>query len=102
MNTSTPEQIKQRLRMVRWLALADVVLLIALVTASRLDYREAVSVLGPIHGGNVLLLVVVIYTGVTDGLWHWGFLLGTIITGGPLGALVGEVIISRRLKKEEK
>ncbi|MEM7735952.1 MAG: hypothetical protein AAF267_09200 [Deinococcota bacterium] len=90
---------RQRLHVVRWLALVDLVLFVALMLASRLNVRPLVSVLGPIHGGNVLLLVVIIYTGVTDALWHWAFVAITILTGGPLGALVGEVIVSRRLNR---
>lgn len=95
----THQLILQRLRIVRWVALADLVLLVVLVTASRLDNRALVSILGPLHGGNFLLLLVVIYTGVTDRLWSWLFFLGTLITGGPLGAFIGEFIINRRLKR---
>ena len=92
-------RVKQRLRAVRWVALADLFLLVALVAASRLDQRALVSLLGPLHGGNFLLLLVVIYTGVTDGLWHWAYLLGTFVSGGPIGALVGEVVVARRLRQ---
>ena len=42
---------------VRWVAPADALVLVALVSASFLDRRDLVSVLGPVHGGNVLLLV---------------------------------------------
>jgi len=101
MNIAHNDYIRRRLRTVRWVALADLVLLIALITASRLDNRDWVAILGPIHGGNFLLLLVIIYTGVTDGLWHWVFLVGTFITGGPIGAFVGELIISHRLKQLE-
>lgn len=97
-----PLRIRQRLRWVRWVALADLTLLIALVTVSRLGHRELVSVLGPIHGANFLALLVLVYTGVTDRLWHWGFLAGTFFTGGPLGALVGELVIMRRLQRGER
>ena len=101
-NTVSYERIYRRLRVVRWVALADLILLIALVTASRLGHRELVSILGPIHGGNFLLLLVVVYTGVTDRLWHWTFLAGTFISGGPLGAFIGELIIARRLKQRKE
>lgn len=99
--TPKAEHIRQRLRVVRWVALADLALLIALVAASRLGNRELVSVLGPIHGGNFLILLVIVYVGVTDRLWHWTFLAGTFVTGGPIGAFAGEAVIARRLKQKE-
>ena len=101
-NNAPLQLIRQRLRVVRWVALADLALLVALMSASRLDHRPLVSVLGPAHGGNFLLLLVVIYTGVTDGLWHWSFLLGTLLSGGPLGAFIGEAVITRRLARQER
>lgn len=89
--------VLRRLRVVRWVALADALLLVALVSASLLDRRDLVSLLGPVHGGNFLVLVVLVYTGATDGLWGWWFLAATVFTGGPPGAFVGERIIVRRL-----
>ena len=91
--------VPRRLRVVRWVALADALLLIALVSASLLDRRDLVSLLGPVHGGNFLVLVVLVYTGATDGLWGWWFLAATVFTGGPPGAFVGERIIVRRLAR---
>ncbi len=91
--------VARRLRLVRWAAVADALLLLALVCASLLDQRDLVSVLGPIHGGNFLLLAVLVYTGAADGLWGWWFLAATVFTGGPPGAFVGERVIIRRLAK---
>lgn len=95
--TQSSDTVKKRLRVVRWVALADALLLVALVSASLLDRRNLVSVLGPVHGGNFLLLVVLVYTGAADGLWGWWFLAVTVFTGGPPGAFVGERVILRRL-----
>lgn len=98
--TTVPEEagrVRRRLRIVRWVALADLVLLIALVTASRLGNRELVGILGPIHGGNFLLLLVIAATAAADGLWSWWFPAGILFSGGPPGALVGEWLIGRRL-----
>lgn len=80
-------------------ALADALLLVALVTSSLLDRRDLVSVLGPVHGGDFLLLVVLTYTGAADGLWGWWFLAATVVSGGPLGAFIGERVIVRRLAR---
>jgi membrane protein YdbS with pleckstrin-like domain len=96
-------KIKRRLRVVRFVAIADFILLGVLVAASRLFFnnRELVSVLGPIHGINYLLLVMVVSLGAVDKLWRWWFPVITFLTGGPLGAFMGEMIISRQLKKVE-
>ncbi len=95
-------KIKRRLNVVRYVAIPDFILLVALVAASRLfDNRELVSILGPIHGINFLLLVMVVGLGAVDKLWAWWFPVITFFTGGPIGAFIGEIIISRQLKKAQ-
>lgn len=96
------QRTRRRLQIVRWVALADALLLVTLVTASLMDNREWVSVLGPLHGGNFMLLLTIVGVGAVDKLWSWWFPVGVFFTGGPLGALIGEWIISRRLTKNEK
>lgn len=91
--------VLRRLRIVRWVALADALLLVALVSASLFDQRDLVSVLGPVHGGNFLLLVALVYTGAADGPWGWWFLAAAVFTGGPPGAFVGERVIVRQLAR---
>ena len=92
------QRVRNRLRLVRWVALADALLLIALVTASLTHDRELVRVLGPLHGGNFLLLLTLAGVGAADGLWRWWFPLAVLLTGGPLGALLGEWRIGRNLQ----
>jgi hypothetical protein len=92
-------QRAQRLRWVRWVAVLDLLLLVALVAASRMGNRQLVAVLGPIHGGNFLLLLTMTATGAADGLWSWWFPGGVLVTGGPIGALIGEWLILRRTPK---
>lgn len=93
-------KVKRRLKVVRYVAIPDFILLVALVAASRFfNNRELVSILGPIHGINFLLLVMVVSLGAVDKLWKWWFPLITFFTGGPIGAFIGEVIVSRQLKK---
>jgi hypothetical protein len=96
-----PQRVRQRLRWVRWAALLDLVLLVALLTASFTGNRPLVSVLGPLHGGNFLLLLTLTVTAAADGMWSWWFPLGVLVTGGPLGALVGEWLIARRLARQD-
>lgn len=95
------QRTRRRLLIVRWVALADVLLLVTLVTASLMDNREWVSLLGPLHGGNFMLLLTLVGVGAVDKLWNWWFPVGVFFTGGPLGALIGEWIISRRLARQE-
>ena len=85
------------MRIVRAVAMVDLILLVALVSSSLTGNREFVSVLGPLHGGNFLLLLVIVGTAAADGLWSWWFPAGVLLTGGPLGALVGERLVGRRL-----
>ena len=90
---------QRRLRLVRWVALADGVLLASLLVASFTGARDWVSLLGPLHGGNFLLLLTVVGVGAADGLWGWWFPALVLVTAGPLGALVGEWLIGRQQGK---
>lgn len=90
---------RRRLHLVRWVALADCVLLASLLLASFMGARDWVSILGPLHGGNFLLLLTIVGVGAADGLWGWWFLALVLVTAGPLGALVGEWMVSRQQGK---
>jgi polyferredoxin len=94
-------RIHQRLRIVRWVGLLDLALLITLVASSISGNREAVSILGPLHGGNFLLLMVLVSTAAADRFWSWWYPLGVLVTGGPVGALIGEWLIRKRLSERE-
>lgn len=91
------QQRQRRLRIVRWVALCDALFLAALLFSSFTGAREWVSILGPVHGGNFLLLLTIVGVGAADGLWGWWFLLVVLVTAGPLGALVGEWFIARQV-----
>lgn len=93
----TPARIRQRLRLVRWVALLDLLLLVALLASSLTGQREFVRVLGPLHGINFLLLIALAVTAVLDRLWGWWFPIAILLTAGPPGALIGEQVIVRRL-----
>jgi hypothetical protein len=90
-------RIRRRLRIVRYVGAADLVLLVALVTSSWSGNRELVGILGPLHGGTFLLLLTLTITAAADGYWSWWFPIGIALTGGPIGALVGEWLVARRL-----
>ncbi len=83
---------------VRWIALADLVLLIVLLVASFANNEEMVQIFGLTHGIVFLALIAIVGIGAVQKLWSWWFLIATLITTGPPGALVGEVLIARKAK----
>lgn len=94
------EAVHRCLRVVRWVAFVDLLLLIALLVASRMGNRDLVRLLGPIHGINYLALVALVGTAAIDRLWGWWFPLAVLLTGGPPGAFVGEWLVGRRLRQQ--
>ena len=96
------EQLHRRLRIVRLVAFVDLALLILLVTAALTGQREIVHVIGPLHGINFLLLLVIAGVAALDGLWGWWFPLVILCTAGPIGAFLGEWIIDRRARAQNE
>ena len=92
------QQVLRWLMIVRWLALADLVLLIVLLIVSFANNEELVQVFGLTHGIVFLALIAIVSIGAIQRLWSWWFLVVTLITTGPPGALVGEVLIARKAK----
>jgi len=91
-------QVLRWLMIVRWVALADLVLLIVLLVASFANNEELVQIFGLTHGIVFLALIAIVGIGALQQLWSWWFLVATLITTGPPGALVGEVLIARKAK----
>ncbi|MTD45139.1 hypothetical protein GKE82_12755 [Conexibacter sp. W3-3-2] len=90
--------VLKKLDVVRWVALADFLLLLVLLYASVIaDSDSAVSILGPIHGIGFLVQLYLVAVGAGEKLWGWWFLGAVVITGGPLGALLGDLKIRRDL-----
>ena len=83
---------------VRWISVIDLVLLIVLLIASFNDDEELVRIFGLTHGVVFLALIAIVSLGAFQKLWSWWFLVVTLITTGPPGALVGEILIMRRAK----
>ena len=92
------QQVLRWLMIVRWIALADLVLLIVLLVASFANNEELVQIFGLTHGIVFLALIAIVGIGSVQKLWSWWFLVATLITTGPPGALVGEVLIVRKSK----
>ena len=92
------QQVLRWLMIVRWVALADLVLLIVLLVASFANNEELVQIFGLTHGIVFLALIAIVGIGAVQKLWSWWFLVATLITTGPPGALVGEVLIARKAK----
>ena len=86
------------LMFVRWVALADLALLIVLLVASFTHNEKLVDVFGLTHGIVFILLIVIVGVGSFRKLWSWWFLVATLITTGPPGALLGEVLVTRKAK----
>ncbi len=92
------QQVLRWLMIVRWVALADMVLLIVLLVASFANNEELVHIFGLTHGIVFLALIAIVGIGAVQKLWSWWFIVATLITTGPPGALVGEVLIARKAK----
>ena len=83
---------------VRWISVIDLVLLIVLLIASFNDDEELVRIFGLTHGVVFLALIAIVSLGAFQKLWSWWFLVATLITTGPPGALVGDILIVRKAK----
>ena len=92
------QQVLRWLMIVRWIALADLVLLIVLLVASFANNEELVQIFGLTHGIVFLALIAIVGIGAVQKLWSWWFLVATLVTTGPPSALVGEVLIARKAK----
>ena len=76
--------------------IADALLLVALLYVAVVDRNEsAISVLGPIHGLGFVALLYLTGMGARDGHWGWWYPGIVLVTGGPLGTLIGDVKIRR-------
>ena len=94
------DRVLRHLTRVRWVALIDALLLIPLVVAALTHQESVVDVLGPLHGFGFVLMIVLVVTGVGQGLWGWWFPAIVVVTAGPPGSLFGDVRIRRRLRED--
>jgi hypothetical protein len=85
----------RRLNRIRAVALADAVLLVALLIAAVNDAEGVVNWLGPVHGVGFLALVFMCLQGAGEGLWGWWFPAIVVVTLGPPGSLIGDLRIRK-------
>lgn len=98
MSAPLPEAARRPLNAALAVGIDDAILLVALLYAARVaDDDAAVAILGPIHGFGFLALLYVTGKGAVDELWSWWFPVAVLVTGGPLGTIVGDIILRRRL-----
>jgi hypothetical protein len=87
----------RRLNIIRAVAIVDAFLLVPLVIAAVSGSESVVDWLGPTHGFGFLVLLFLCAQGAGLGLWGWWFPAIVLVTGGPLGSLLGEVRLRREL-----
>lgn len=97
MPEAPPERTRRWLNAVLIVAIADALLLIPLIYGVIADVHSISPIVGPIHGvGYVLLLAMTSY-GAFERMWGWWFPVATLVTLGPPGSIIGDIIIRRRL-----
>lgn len=91
----------RRLNLIAVVGVLDAVLLVPLVLGvlGVLDTSAYVGAVGGAHGVGFLVLVGLTGAGALARRWGWWFPALTIITGGPVGSLVGDVVLRRRLRR---
>lgn len=89
----------RRLNAIAVVAIADALLLAVLLWASLSNHSDAVHVLGPIHGLGFLVLLGMCLRGAVEDRWGWWFPILVVITGGPVGSLVGDGIVRRQIAR---
>jgi len=94
--TTDPRRL---LDVIRVVGIADVLLLVVLLYVAWVDRSDAaVSVIGPIHGLGFVALLFLTVRGAAERFWGWWFPAVVLVTGGPIGSLVGDVVLRRRLR----
>ena len=88
---------RRQLNVLLVIGLLDFALLLVLVFFAFVHRDDgAVSVLGPIHGVGYIILVVLCALGAYRKRWGWWFPLIVLITAGPPGTIIGDVLLRRR------
>jgi hypothetical protein len=92
--------LRHHLNAVLALGLADALLLLVLLYVAFVDRSDsAVHVLGPVHGIGFVLLIALTANGAIRRLWGWWFPLIVVLSGGPIGTIVGDLVLRRRLRE---
>lgn len=98
MSAPLPEAARRPLNLALGVGIADALLLVVLLYFSQVSRDESmIAILGPIHGLGFLILLYLTGKGAAEKLWSWWFPAAVLVTGGPLGTIVGDLILRRRL-----
>lgn len=100
--TSASIDVDRARRNLRWVTIAaaiDFLLLVPLVIASIQDADDVIHILGPIHGIGFLIQLFLTVRGAGERFWGWWFPAIVVVTGGPPGALIGHLKVSRDLDR---
>jgi hypothetical protein len=99
MSEPTPEAARRPLNIVLAVGIADAILLVVLLYFARIADDDAmVSILGPIHGLGFLVLLYLTVKGAGEKLWGWWFPAVVLVTGGPLGSIIGDIVLRRGMR----
>lgn len=90
--------VKRLVNLIAVVAVVDVLLLGPLLWAAFTDRDDLVSVLGPIHGIGFLILLTLCVRGAAAERWGWWWPLLIVLTLGPVGSLIGDVVVRRELR----
>lgn len=93
-----PDDVRRRLNVILVMAIVDAVLLVPLLAHRFGGLEFPIFALGLAHGLLFLGLVAATARGAIDRLWGWWFPAVTIVTGGPPGSIVGDIVIRRRMR----
>jgi integral membrane protein len=86
------------LNIVLTVGIIDGLLLLVLLYVAFVNRSDsAVSMLGPIHGLGYVYLLYLTATGAMRRMWGWWFPVLVLVTGGPLGSIIGEIKLRREL-----
>jgi hypothetical protein len=98
---AAPRAVRRQLRWVAIVALVDFVLLVPLAGGALTGHHQLARSLGPVHGVGFIIELYLAARGVTWRFWGWWFPAVVLVTGGPLGALIGHRAVSSRLGAAE-
>jgi hypothetical protein len=91
---------KKLLNTVLAVGIADALLLVVLVYFAFIDRSDtAVHILGPIHGLGFIALVILTANGALQRFWGWWFPAVVVVTGGPIGSIVGDFVVRGQLRE---
>jgi hypothetical protein len=91
--------IKRQLNIVLVVAILDAFLLVPLVYGFITDSEVHKEILGPIHGIGFLILLYLTGRGAIEKMWGWWFPLIVVVTGGPPGSIVGDIVVRSQLRR---